>query len=1048
MVGRRSAWVFIVLLCALAAAATEEGLVAHWDFNEGAGSVLHDRSGNGNDGKIIEARWVKVGTGSGLQFGRTGSYVDFGDNATLKLSGDCSFAAWIKLTADPYPDRATNWHLFLWEVYQESGATLRLEGSTGQVYFRSNQAKGTFQHGLSDMRLANQTFYHVALVKKGEKAVLFVDGRRDSEFDVKDPSATDRPFTLSHSSQSFAGVMDDVRLYGRALSDGDLAALYLEGGAEHQKDVSWLGVLKLTPFIYDDEDRALVEADFRGVLPLQEGERIVVELRPTGKPPVEVREQLAAADSGRDEYAYDLKKLPPGAYDVCVAIRGQGKTRVEQTVRFNYPAAAPRVPAPAERVVAPQAASPATPPYALDVGEGGGFTLRLGDETYPVESVYSYPLGGENLLTASARSVSAGEKEWRVQREKIGDSTYSVVATGKHYRITREIAGQATRILVTYRIENLTAEDLGIAVDNRIDLQGKKDVATQAPASPAPPLFVSVGNLGIGLVPLNDVYQFLQRTYIETGSCGAKIAGLGIPKGGSHTLEWAVYPVGAADYFDLVNAIRRDEGLNGMTVDGCLAVSHSGRWQRDLPPDELIRYGGVTDIASGCLMRVADDPGISFEGIEFVRYPKEREALTKNYAEIKKRFPGLKVGFHVAYNIYATDQPDQAFPDARVLAASGKHEMYGNFEGYFSPERRAQGWAWYPYYPTLANSFGKELLQSVDVMMDEMGAGMVWADGLLSGYGANTGNFPTSFVSTLEPWDGHSVELDPATRTISRKWGQVAALGEDALIEYIRQINAKGGRVWINHMHGVPRSFVHEKAYWAAETNDGDFRVAALHLSPTPHGLANPNKCATAQMVYDDIRAKLSWGALYVYYWYGGASQLTHKMLTAEMYPITIEELHAGYIKGSERLITTHSGVYGWPQSQDLPISCRFDAKGRIGQGHFLTTVERAGVRTEIVLGDRETAVLKRVPVTLHAPSPVNVVFETYAAAAVLVTLNGSGAVELCLRDGDFRITPGATYVVNADAEGRAVAAADGILHVGVTLRGQMRLGIAPAAGP
>ena len=34
----------------------KDGLVAHWDFNEGKGDILHDRSGNGNDGKIHGAK--------------------------------------------------------------------------------------------------------------------------------------------------------------------------------------------------------------------------------------------------------------------------------------------------------------------------------------------------------------------------------------------------------------------------------------------------------------------------------------------------------------------------------------------------------------------------------------------------------------------------------------------------------------------------------------------------------------------------------------------------------------------------------------------------------------------------------------------------------------------------------------------------------------------------------------------------------------------------------------------------------------------------------
>ncbi|HHW09309.1 MAG TPA: LamG domain-containing protein [Firmicutes bacterium] len=38
----------------------EEGLIGYWDFSEGSGPFLHDKSGNGNDGIISNAEWVKV----------------------------------------------------------------------------------------------------------------------------------------------------------------------------------------------------------------------------------------------------------------------------------------------------------------------------------------------------------------------------------------------------------------------------------------------------------------------------------------------------------------------------------------------------------------------------------------------------------------------------------------------------------------------------------------------------------------------------------------------------------------------------------------------------------------------------------------------------------------------------------------------------------------------------------------------------------------------------------------------------------------------------
>ena len=1017
----------LLLACCLSAAAwADTAPVAHWDFNEGAGEMLHDKSGNNNHGNIHGAQWVKCGKGYALQFGRNNSYVDFGDNPKLKVTGDFSFSAWIKLVADPYPDPTTNWHLFSWEAYRKSGMSCRVGGGSGQLYFRSSQPD-RFQAAYAQTKFSNHTFYHVVMVKKSETMTLFVDGKPDVKFPVMDPTPNNLRFTLSEASQSFSGIMDSARLYRRAVSAGEVVALYEEHASEHGKDVSWLGKFLLTPFIYYDKGQAIVEANFRGVLPLRAGERILVELRQAGKVPLDVRELAVAPESAKEDFVFELGKLAPGTYRVHVSVRtGDNKVRAETSVQFDYPAVPPAPVSPAVRVVAPLPVPPQTPAYAIEIGTGGGFTVRLGNESYPIESSYTYPYGGENRLTASNRTDSAGEKDWKVRVEHVGDSSYRVIAGGKHYRITREIVGQATRILVKDRIENLTAADLGLALDNHIDAKGNPGIDFEALAMPAPPVFLRAGNHGLGLVPLNDVYQLLQRTYIGSGgTCGAKIAGLGVAKGASHTLEWAVYPIGTTDYYDLINAIRRDEGLNGMTVDGCLAMTHAGRWLRELPPDELIRFGGVKYASSGNLKPAVPDHEVSFEGIEFVRYPRQQESLRNNYVEIKKRFPGLKVGFHNAYNIYATNHPEKIFDDSRVIAKSGKHEFYSASPSSFSKERLAQGWAFYPYYPTLTNSFGKELLKSVDVMMDDMGADLVWADGLLSGYGSGTGGFPTSFVSTLDPWDGHTVSLDPATKTISRKWGQIAALGKDVLINYIRKINAKGGRVYINHGCTVARSFAREQAYWVAESHWGEYMIASLHLSPAPHGLAHNERFRTVQAIYDDVRAKLSWGALYTYWWWGGASHLTHRMITADMYPITIEEIHSGYIKGRERMITLHPGVYGWQGDKQLHLGVLYDGRGHPTLSDFLSTTDRSGVRTEMNLRENETAILKRIPVTLQSNSPVNLVVTQYDENGMRLTLNGKGAATFQVKDGAFPIKPGVAYTVKTDTV-RTVAADDG----------------------
>ncbi|MBU0610029.1 MAG: hypothetical protein KKI08_19240, partial [Armatimonadetes bacterium] len=555
-------------------------------------------------------------------------------------------------------------------------------------------------------------------------------------------------------------------------------------------------------------------------------------------------------------------------------------------------------------------------------------------------------------------------------------------------------------------------------------------------------VFLRTRSHGVGLVPLNDLYQLSQTTYADhtTRTGGSRVAGMGMPRGGSHTLEWAVYPVGTGDYYDLINAIRRDEGMNKLTVDGCLALGHAGQWQRTPPPENLIRFGGVKYAANGGLMKVADDPEISFQGIEFTRATKENAELRRNYVRTRELFPGLKLGFHIAYNIWATNEPEKTFPDSRVLAMNGRHDMYGNFPASFSEVRRKEGWAYYPYYPTPTNSFGRELLRSVDVMMDGIGADMVWADGLLAAYGAEMGDYPTGYVRTLEPWDGFSVELDPATHMITRKYGLVVSLGKEVLSDYVRRVNAKGGRVWINHGMPAPRSFIPLEAYWACETMDGNQRIAAAHLVPgAPHALHTPGKPFTAQGVYDEVRAKLAWGAMYAYFWMYGAQQLNHPLITSEMYPMTVESIHAGCIQGRERIITMNAGVYGWAGDRHLHLVRLFDARGRMTSHQFLSTADAGGTRTQVDLATGQTAIVIKLPVALQSSRPVNCCVTEYRSGVLDLVHNGQTEVILTTDGLPLRVLEG--------PQGKSVAGGGLRLNLTGPVLLRLQVGPAPSAG-
>ena len=150
--------------------------------------------------------------------------------------------------------------------------------------------------------------------------------------------------------------------------------------------------------------------------------------------------------------------------------------------------------------------------------------------------------------------------------------------------------------------------------------------------------------------------------------------------------------------------------------------------------------------------------------------------LKEKMTELHAAYPDVKGMFHVAHSLYVTDRPDEKFPDSKVVDANGKQAVWEDTRcSYISRKRQDAGWKWWIFYPTMDNAFGKAMLSAIDYMLETMGASGMYADGFVSGY-ARKGY-------TYDRWDGHSVEIDPQTKTVKRKMGssEKIRLGEQEL---------------------------------------------------------------------------------------------------------------------------------------------------------------------------------------------------------------------------------------------------------------------------
>jgi len=196
--------------------------LAHYAFNGNA----NDESGNGNDATVYGAALAEDRFGSedsAYRFNGGGDYIQTPvDSNTLPLS----FSVWFK-ASDVSGERS----IVDSDVSGQSGHSLIFGWWVGDGYLDVQYHDA----GLNiDFSVAVDTWYHV-VVNFSDVIQIYVDGAQiGDDFAYVPGSLNGDPFRLGRHNQGdpqwFAGVIDDVRFYDRALTEEDVQTLYSEGG--------------------------------------------------------------------------------------------------------------------------------------------------------------------------------------------------------------------------------------------------------------------------------------------------------------------------------------------------------------------------------------------------------------------------------------------------------------------------------------------------------------------------------------------------------------------------------------------------------------------------------------------------------------------------------------------------------------------------------------------------------------------------------------------------------------------------------------------------
>jgi glucose/arabinose dehydrogenase/PKD repeat protein len=196
------------------------GLAAAYAMDEGAGSSLTDHSGNGNVGTLLNGPvWTTGRHGGALQFDGTDDRVRIPDANSLDLTTAATFEAWVYPTAAP-----SGWRTILQKEVE--AYFFCASGGESRPVAGGTVNSSCCPQAVAPAALAANTWTHVAATYDGSQLRLYINGAQVASRPTTGAFAVNAlPLWMGGNAvygEHFRGKLDDVRVYGRALSAAEV----------------------------------------------------------------------------------------------------------------------------------------------------------------------------------------------------------------------------------------------------------------------------------------------------------------------------------------------------------------------------------------------------------------------------------------------------------------------------------------------------------------------------------------------------------------------------------------------------------------------------------------------------------------------------------------------------------------------------------------------------------------------------------------------------------------------------------------------------------
>jgi hypothetical protein len=208
-----------------------DNMIAYWQMDEGSGSIVSDSSGNEHTGTVYEASWTSGISSNALSFDGINDYVAISYDSDFAYTigqDDLTLSAWV------YPhskDSSESGAIYSDRAVGNDVVAVSMKVSSG-MFNVGGWSPTSDSYTVQASVPANNKWYLMTAVFDSSEVKLYIDGTLKSSASLSGVSLTNGGTGMmlgKHQGGSwsnyFDGIIDDVRIYNKALSSSEVAAL-------------------------------------------------------------------------------------------------------------------------------------------------------------------------------------------------------------------------------------------------------------------------------------------------------------------------------------------------------------------------------------------------------------------------------------------------------------------------------------------------------------------------------------------------------------------------------------------------------------------------------------------------------------------------------------------------------------------------------------------------------------------------------------------------------------------------------------------------------